>query len=53
MHNRRNDATHRDGGVNDLDVSLFDQDLSCFETELFDFFFGYRFATLELSDLAT
>lgn len=46
-------ATCGYGGVYDLYISLFDQDFSCLETELFDLFFGYWFATLELSDLAT
>ena len=42
---------YRDRGIDDLDVSLFDQDFSRLETELLDFFFSYRFAALELSDL--
>lgn len=53
MHDRRNDATHCDGGIDDLNVPLLDQDFSCFETELLDLLFGYWFAALELSDLAT
>jgi len=47
------DAAYGDGGIDNLDVSFFDQDFSCLEAELLDFFFGYLFATLELSDLAT
>jgi hypothetical protein len=51
-HDTHDGAAHRDGGIDNLDVSLFDQYLSCFETELLDFFFGYGFTALELSDLA-
>jgi len=53
VHDTHNDAAYRNRGIDDLDVSFFDQDFSCLETELLDFFFGNRFTTLELSDLAT
>lgn len=43
---------YRDGGIDNLDVSLLDQDFSGLETELLDLFFGDGFAALELSDLA-
>jgi len=53
VHDTQNDAAYRDGGIDNLNVSFLDQDFSCFEAELLDFFLGYWFATLELSDLAT
>lgn len=49
---RRKERTHRNRTVHVLDVSLFDQDLLSFRTELLDFLFRYRLASFELSDLS-
>lgn len=43
--------THRHGRIDDLNVSLLNEDFACFDAELLDLFLGYGLAADELLNL--